>query len=405
MALKETICPAIVTIGYNRPKSLYRLLKSVANAKYDFYNIPLVISIDKSEIQAEVVGVAEDFEWNYGEKIIRTFNERQGLRNHVLQCGDLAEEYGAVILLEDDIVVSPEFYSYTVKALEFYKSEKRIAGISLYSHKYNGFAQKIFTPVHNGFDTYFAQFGVSWGQCWTKDQWNCFRDWYSTNGSRKLQRQDNIPTEVSNYSEKSWGKYFIYYMVETNKYYVMPYEALSTCFADVGEHVSVANTAHQVPLLMGKRSYKFARYEDAEKYDIFFESINIRQYFPKEIADGLCVDLYGLRGRKISNRYLLTSKCKPYKKLKTYGLSMRPKELNIRFEIEGDGIFLYDTQTSKQYDGGEDWPEIYYDTLGLEWRTALKYGIKEFWDRGRRKLNNCFIEIFHVPSKYRPLKL
>jgi glycosyltransferase involved in cell wall biosynthesis len=51
------ISPAIIVIAYNRPHRLHRLLTSLNNSKYDFADVPLIISIDKSDVR-EIYEVA-----------------------------------------------------------------------------------------------------------------------------------------------------------------------------------------------------------------------------------------------------------------------------------------------------------------------------------------------------------
>ncbi|MBO7310305.1 MAG: hypothetical protein J6U86_02795, partial [Clostridia bacterium] len=65
--------PAIVAVGYNRPNDLKRLLSTIGSAEYDSSDITLVISLDKATNEDEVLAVANEFEWKYGEKIIRPF--------------------------------------------------------------------------------------------------------------------------------------------------------------------------------------------------------------------------------------------------------------------------------------------------------------------------------------------
>src|SRR5689334_4123595 len=126
--------PAIVISAFNRPASLRRLLNSIEAARYDLNDIDLVISIDKSDSD-EVEKTAEKFKWKYGEKKIILQNEPLGLKQHILRCGDLTSDYNAIILLEDDLMVSPYFYEYAIKALEYYKDDKMLAGISLYNYE------------------------------------------------------------------------------------------------------------------------------------------------------------------------------------------------------------------------------------------------------------------------------
>lgn len=126
---------AIITVGYNRPDSMQQLLNTVVNADYENDKVDLIISIDKGERQSEIIRVAENIKWSYGEKKIRAFSERQGLRNHIIQCGDMTEYYDAVVVLEDDLMVSKYYYTYVKQALAFYCDDCKIAGISLYKHQ------------------------------------------------------------------------------------------------------------------------------------------------------------------------------------------------------------------------------------------------------------------------------
>ncbi|PNW26694.1 glycosyltransferase [Formosa algae] len=135
------INPALVVVTFNRPESLKRLLDSLNNAYYNEYNVPLIISIDyQNSIQHnEVVEIAENFKWTFGKKTIINHVENLGLKKHVLKCGDLVYDYDSIIMLEDDLFVSQEFYTTTIQLLNFYKSDDRIAGVSLYTHKKNFF--------------------------------------------------------------------------------------------------------------------------------------------------------------------------------------------------------------------------------------------------------------------------
>ena len=130
--MKETI--AVIVVGYNRPDSLGRILGSLKLAEYGGEQVPLVISIDHSGNE-EVIRIAEEFSWPYGTKRVIAHKKRLGLRRHIISCGDLTGEYGAVMILEDDLYVSPDFYRYASQTLERYGEDFRIAGISLNTRK------------------------------------------------------------------------------------------------------------------------------------------------------------------------------------------------------------------------------------------------------------------------------
>ncbi|MFT5779510.1 MAG: hypothetical protein ACI837_002469, partial [Crocinitomicaceae bacterium] len=155
--------PAIIVVAYNRPASLLRLLTSIANGNYLVKKIPLHISIDRSDVK-EVGEIANDFDWEHGEKIVQISEDRLGLKNHILQCGELTESYGAIIMLEDDLLVSPNFYEYARKGLDFYSDEIKVAGISLYSYEVAESCGYPFSAIKDQSDVYFMQIASSWGQ-------------------------------------------------------------------------------------------------------------------------------------------------------------------------------------------------------------------------------------------------
>ena len=178
--------PAIVAIGYDRPQALQRLLSSIESARYaeDIHPV-LVISIDNSG-RDDVIEVARRFEYTHGEKVIMARPERMGLRSHVLSCGDLTEKYGSIIVLEDDIFVSPQFYSYACAALDHAEKDDRIGAVSLYDHRFNVHRRESFGAIDDGYDNYYLQLASSWGQAYTKKQWDDFKEWYEKNKDRDL---------------------------------------------------------------------------------------------------------------------------------------------------------------------------------------------------------------------------
>lgn len=124
---------AIVVVCYNRLKSLKRLINSLLLVNYD-QNISadLIFSIDNSGNDA-IEKYAKEVQWPFGEKIVRTFPTRQGLKAHVLKCGEFTNQYDILAVLEDDLIVSDSFFYYAYNAASFYYYDDNVAGISLYS--------------------------------------------------------------------------------------------------------------------------------------------------------------------------------------------------------------------------------------------------------------------------------
>ncbi|MEN8226431.1 MAG: glycosyltransferase family A protein [Bacteroidota bacterium] len=333
--------PAIIAIGYNRPESIKRLLNSIAKADYgDYTDIQLIISIDGGG-GSNVREIASGFEWVRGEKTIIEHPENLGLRKHILSCGDLSEKYGSVIILEDDCLVSKNFYLYSTRAIEFYHTDKRIAGIGLYSFQYNENAYLPFSPLIDGNDVYFMQVPCSFGQAWTSEQWSAFKAYY--NAHVEITDDDLIPVSVKSWPESSWKKYFAKYMAEKNKYFVYPQVSYSTNFADPGEHWNNNLTFFQVQLEHQiTPDFKFIPFDDSQnKYDAYFEMLpDCLIYHGAKINEDTSIDIFGTKNMdRIQHKFLLSSRVSNNPR-KTFGVCMRPLWQNIIQEDKGD-IFNY----------------------------------------------------------------
>lgn len=334
--------PAIIVIAYNRDACLQRLLSSLARANYPTNNITLVISIDKSDNNS-VKEVAEQFNWPHGAKEVILHEQRLGLKKHVLSCGALSEKYGAVILLEDDLIVSPYFYSYATRALSYYSNDPLIAGISLYSYRVteNGF--RPFFCVDDGKDMYYMQLPSSWGQAFTQVQWRTFNQWYSKNNNRAA---SNLPEHIQQWSQSSWKKHFVQYMIENNLFFVYPRVSLSTNFSEPGVN-SVQRGLFQVELADAERSWTFNRFSESQSvYDCSFEIApdSLKTLLPELSAYDFECDLYGTKNMEdVSRPYLLSSKqCS--EPIATFGNDLISAVQNIRYRCAGSFYSLAPTQ-------------------------------------------------------------
>lgn len=334
---------AIIAVGYNRVSCLRRLLNSLDKAIYPDDNVTLIISIDNSGNNS-VENMASAFVWKYGEKKIVTYPERQGLRQHILKCGDMVKDYDAVVILEDDVIVSEGYYQFVCETYEKYHMDNQIAGISLYNYLWNENACLPFSPALSNYDVYFMQMSQSWGQVWTKEQWSDFRSWYNSN-DYEFNCQKDIPNTVSNWPSSSWKKYHIKYCIEKNKFLVFPYKSLSSCYSDVGEHCKKQNAFLQVPLLnsLKKDYYLPSLNDDVIKYDAFFERILEEEIMEKYSYTEICLDLYGTRNNYMGKRYVISCNALPYRIVKTFGISLRPQEMNVIQSVNGNVLRMYDT--------------------------------------------------------------
>lgn len=330
---------AIVVVGFNRPKSLSRLLNSLSLAEYSSDNIPLIVSIDHTDTEsnAEVIEIAKSFEWEYGIKKVVQHTSNLGLEKHILECGDLTKEYGSIILLEDDLIVSPQFYNYAVQGIKFYDNKTDIAGLSLYAYEFEELGWYRFYPKQSGTNTYFMQWASSWGQAWSHEQWTGFMDWYKDFSDFE---GINIPSQVKGW-KNSWKKYFIAYLADQNKYFAFPYQSYTSMMDGLGTHHTADSRNNNVSLVgksHGNYPLAFTNFPNDELYyDSFFQPRN-KQYYIKEIGESVTIefDLFGTKkAENMMADYVFS--CKPSNNpIKSYSNKLIPYEYNLEMDIEGD---------------------------------------------------------------------
>ena len=346
----SSIIPAIVIPCFNRVDALQNLCSGLLAASYpEGINIPLIFSVDFCE-GSGVAHFAKEFNWPYGNKQIIEHPTNLGLRKNILSCGDFTATYGAVIILEDDLLVSKTFYFYVLQSINFYSNCGLISGISLYSYSLNELVNLPFQPVTENCDVHFIGFPSSWGQAWTFQQWQRFRDFYRTDPDLNTIR---LPIQVSRWKESSWKKYFCAFLIETGTYFVYPNQSQTTNFSDFsGTHHMKGTGIYQTPI-QNKDDWHFKKIEEQKiRYDAFFELMPEAFEIPEltPYSDDLTVDLHGSKLRSfgakgISSRYLLTkTSYVSGRPLEVFGMKLKPIENNIIYRIKGTEIGVFETK-------------------------------------------------------------
>jgi glycosyltransferase involved in cell wall biosynthesis len=380
---------AIVVVAYNRVTSLNRLLNSLLQA--DVEDAPLIISIDKSNTDT-VERFANNFIWPFGEKKVITHDKNLGLRTHILSVGDWLDMYDAIIVLEDDIVVTPGFYRYAVSAYSYYHKDKNIAGISLYNYQFNYQTFEPFEALKTEYDVYFMQIAMSWGQVWMRDSWKQFYERYKKNCHIQLENIVDIYC-FKDWGEKSWLKYHIAYCIEQNKYFVYPYFSYSTNCADKGTHIASNLSVFHTSLKWGgsKYGYKFPIFPNGVVYDSYNENVSLYKILNMS-SENLVLDLCDNTKRFDGRRYLLTVKKMNFHIIKKFALEFRPIELNIIMNNWGEGIYLYDLSLPEKMNK----ESVTLQTVLYRYRIHSilailhKIGFKSLLASFLHKLHRCF---------------
>lgn len=117
------------------------------------------------------------------KKVIIIEREKNwGLANSIIDgVTKIVNEYGKIIVLEDDLVTSPYFLKFMNEALEVYEDREDIFAIS-------GYSPSIKIPLHYKYQVYLTHRSSSWGWATWKAEWNCIK-WDNKNYKQYV---DNI---------------------------------------------------------------------------------------------------------------------------------------------------------------------------------------------------------------------
>lgn len=335
------ISPAIVIPAYNRPHTLSRLLASLDRAQFGAAVPDVVIAIDAGgEHHAAVVAVAEEYECNFGRKRIHYHEHNVGLIENISFCGQLSQEFGSIILLEDDLMVAPYFYPYAQQALTAYVDDDRIAGISLNALWFNGYTHHPFEPLLDGFDLFFLQVAWFQGIAYTAEMWQVYQQWLHENVEKKSQKLHAI---FDKFPATDWFPAAMRYLVETNRYFAFPRESHCVNFGLAGTHFDQETRMFQLRLALGNRQLALPTIDQSlAVYDSFYEleTKKAATLLENRLAMPVTLDLNGTKQlTQIEHPHVLTIRPSRHP-IQQWGLQMRPPLANVQHAVAGEQIIL-----------------------------------------------------------------
>jgi hypothetical protein len=252
----------LAVITDRRPHSLSRLLQSASSSYFLGDKVDIVIHMEQSADKVTRT-LVNTFMWRKGQKLIRHRIRKGGLMPAIVESWYPSHNDEYAVLLEDDIEVSPLFYTWSKYAILKYRysSDKEayrlMYGISLYAPRNLELipaGRLTFDPnsvlLPNGFPEqtpYSSQVPCSWGAVYFPEHWREFhtylvmrlKDLNLPKNSQK--RLISVPGSRSDKWKKSWKKYLIelvylrgYVMLYPN---FQGFEAFSTNHVEFGTHV------------------------------------------------------------------------------------------------------------------------------------------------------------------------
>lgn len=181
---------------YNRPEHTKKTLDALRDNR-GVENTELFIFSDgvKDETEIENVNSVREYiltlekESPFKKVHISLSKENQGLEKSIIRgVTELINQYGRIIVLEDDIITSPDFLLFMNKALDAYKEDPRVWSISSYTLE----SKRIKKCSEDVLWTYRGEcWGwASWSDRWNKVDWEV-EDYSFFKHNHKLQKQFN----------------------------------------------------------------------------------------------------------------------------------------------------------------------------------------------------------------------
>jgi hypothetical protein len=214
---------------------------------------------------------------------IKEHPENLGLANSIISgVSEVINIRGSVIILEDDLITSPNFLNFMNAALQFYKSDNAIISISGYTFD--------LSSVSKSGDFYFGLRSSSWGWATWGDRWSDI-DWQIKDSDQNLKKPEfrkrllrggSDMIKMLNDQKKnrinSWAIRFCYHQAKSNLY---------TVFPSISKVKSIGFSYEATHTFNSKRF--FSNLDDGVKIDFdfdYFDKIdkNIERDFRKKFS-------------------------------------------------------------------------------------------------------------------------
>ena len=233
------ILPApVVIFVYNRPEHTKKTVEALAEnylaKETDVFIFSDGAKNDKAtenvQLTRKYIDCIQDKNLFESVEIVKA-PRNKGLANSVINgVTEIIENFGQVIVVEDDLVSSKDFLRYMNGALEYYKNNESIWSIS-------GYNIPIDIPSYYNHDVYLSYRGCSWGwptwkDRWSKVDWNV-SDYKNFKSNKELRKKFNLGgRDMANMLDlqmegkiDSWAIRWCYAQYKLNMYTVYPVQS------------------------------------------------------------------------------------------------------------------------------------------------------------------------------------
>lgn len=235
----------IIILTMDRKESLARLYRSLAAADYANRRVDLDIWIDRrsasdsQELMNTMVELSRTFEWKFGVRTIHTRTRNAGLYEQwIYSWNPDAKSAEMALILEDDLEVSPQFFTWLRRAQIAYADDPHVAAFTLQRgelrpRQVRGMATGKLA-VNASIPVYKYRLLGTWGFAPERRAWLDFRQWYEEMRESKTKPyvRDLVTTDWYKSQEKAavakgltvantmWSQWFIKWADTKNKFTV-----------------------------------------------------------------------------------------------------------------------------------------------------------------------------------------
>lgn len=225
----------IIIFAFNRPESFEATVESLKHNP-ESSDSDLFIFIDGArskdgeiELVNQVKAIANNVN---GFKSVTVYSSpvNRGLGPSIISgVTDIINRFGKVIVIEDDLIVQPNFLAYMNQGLSRYENNKEVFSIC-------GYSNKIKVPKDYAYDAYFCVRSSSWGWATWRDRWETvdwdLDDWPSVESNRRAFNKwggSDCFGMLKGWKEgrnKSWAIRFCYAQFIQNKVSLFPVRSM-----------------------------------------------------------------------------------------------------------------------------------------------------------------------------------
>ncbi|KAH9597018.1 hypothetical protein LSM04_000082 [Trypanosoma melophagium] len=306
----------IFVFTYARPDGLRVTLSSILNSDYSKARgstIDLEVFVDyrrsdsesMRKKQTEIMEILNSVSWPYGRYKIHQRYTNVGLRYSIMEAWQPVNDREVAAFFEDDVEVSPYWFSWVAEALVRYAPigaghaidvDDRFIGLSLFRPLTCQYSVRDIT-VNNGYAPFLLQQPSSWGAVYFPKQWRQFREFFDETKDKDLQvnmgRGRRSPLSNKWDYPTSWKKSLVYYMHLRGWYMMYPNFpnrlVLSTSHQLAGVHRTPSKAKFVLPLVGAKDMedavvrdsvWNFPSMGSMKVYDVMFNELPVVHRIP-----------------------------------------------------------------------------------------------------------------------------